>query len=161
MIKVTHGLLAIMIGIGATSSVLHATEFNNRNNAGAVFVMTNDAGKNRSSHLSAAPMALSAIAPLTKRTVGAAEARLIHSNPRAHSRSVKIAHFFCCQRRQYSVSFFSVHKALLTFLNKAPSGGAQPSAVAEHGGLEPPDQRSSQRVRIETRESNMRRKHLQ
>src|SRR3984885_8829513 len=47
MIKVTRGLLAIMIGIGATSSVLHAAEFNDKDNAGAVFVMTNDADKNQ------------------------------------------------------------------------------------------------------------------
>jgi hypothetical protein len=34
-----------------------------------------------------------------------------------------------------NVSIFSVHKAALTFLNKTASGGAQPSAIAESGGL--------------------------
>ena len=47
MVKVTLGLLAIMTGIGATASVLHAAQFNNKDNAGAVFVMTNNADQNQ------------------------------------------------------------------------------------------------------------------
>jgi 6-phosphogluconolactonase (cycloisomerase 2 family) len=136
MIKVTHGLLAIMIGIGATSSVLHATEFNNRNNAGAVFVMTNDAGKNQ----------VIAFERSTNGTLGESTSYDTHgrgsggtTDPLESQGSLTLSQdhslLFAVNAGSGSVSVFSVHKALLTFLNKAPSGGAQPSAVAEHGGL--------------------------
>ena len=136
MIKVTHGLLAIMIGIGATSSVLHATEFNNRDNAGAVFVMTNDAGKNQ----------VIAFERSTNGTLGESTSYDTHgrgsggtTDPLESQGSLTLSQdhslLFAVNAGSGSVSVFSVHKALLTFLNKAPSGGAQPSAVAEHGGL--------------------------
>ena len=136
MIKVTHCLLAIMIGIGATSSVLHATEFNNRDNAGAVFVMTNDAGKNQ----------VIAFERNTNGTLGESTSYDTHgrgsggtTDPLESQGSLTLSQdhslLFAVNAGSGSVSVFSVHKALLTFLNKAPSGGAQPSAVAEHGGL--------------------------
>ena len=136
MVKVTHGLLAIMIGIGATSSVLHATEFNNRDNAGAVFVMTNDAGKNQ----------VIAFERSTNGTLGESTSYDTHgrgsggtTDPLESQGSLTLSQdhslLFAVNAGSGSVSVFSVHKALLTFLNKAPSGGAQPSAVAEHGGL--------------------------
>jgi len=136
MIKVTHGLLAIMIGIGATSSVLHATEFNNRDNAGAVFVMTNDAGKNQ----------VIAFERSTNGTLGESTSYDTHgrgsggtTDPLESQGSLTLSQdhslLFAVNAGSGSVSVFSVHKALLTFLNKAPSGGAQPSAVAAHGGL--------------------------
>lgn len=136
MIKVTHCLLAIMIGIGATSSVLHATEFNNRDNAGAVFVMTNDAGKNQ----------VIAFERSTNGTLGESTSYDTHgrgsggtTDPLESQGSLTLSQdhslLFAVNAGSGSVSVFSVHKALLTFLNKAPSGGAQPSAVAEHGGL--------------------------
>jgi 6-phosphogluconolactonase len=136
MIKVTHGLLAIMIGIGATSSVLHATEFNNRDTAGAVFVMTNDAGKNQ----------VIAFERSTNGALGESTSYDTHgrgsggtTDPLESQGSLTLSQdhslLFAVNAGSGSVSVFSVHKARLTFLNKAPSGGAQPSAVAEHGGL--------------------------
>jgi 6-phosphogluconolactonase len=44
MIRINRRLLMIMMGIGITSPILANAQF--RNNPGAVFVMTNDAGKN-------------------------------------------------------------------------------------------------------------------
>jgi 6-phosphogluconolactonase len=136
MIKITHGLLAIMIGIGATSSVLHAAESNNKDNAGAVFVMTNDAGKNQ----------VIAFERSANGTLGDSTAYDTHgrgsggtTDPLESQGSLTLSQdhslLFAVNASSGSVSVFSVHKALLTFLNKAPSGGAQPSAVAEHGGL--------------------------
>lgn len=136
MIKITHGLLAIMIGIGATSSVLHAAESNNKDNAGAVFVMTNDAGKNQ----------VIAFERGANGTLGDSTAYDTHgrgsggtTDPLESQGSLTLSQdhslLFAVNAGSGSVSVFSLHKALLTFLNKAPSGGAQPSAVAEHGGL--------------------------
>lgn len=136
MIKITHGLLMIMIGIGSTSSVLHAVEVNNKNDAGTVFVMTNDAGKNQ----------VIAFERSADGTLGDSTSYDTHgrgsggtTDPLESQGSLTLSQdhslLFAVNAGSGSVSIFNVHKSLLTFLNKVPSGGAQPSAVAEHNGL--------------------------
>jgi 6-phosphogluconolactonase len=136
MIKVTRGLLAIMIGIGATSSVLHAAEFNDKDNAGAVFVMTNDADKNQ----------VVAFERSVNGTLGESVSYDTHgrgsggiTDPLESQGSLTLSQdhsvLFVVNAGSGDVSAFSVNKARLTLLDKTPSGGAQPSAVAENGGL--------------------------
>lgn len=136
MNKIPRGLLVIMIGIGATSSVLHAAEVNNKNNAGAVFVMSNDAGKNQ----------VIAFDRSADGTLGQSTSYDAHgrgsggtTDPLESQGSLTLSQdhslLFAVNAGSGDVSVFKVHKADLSFLNETPSGGAQPSAVAEHGGL--------------------------
>jgi 6-phosphogluconolactonase len=136
MFKVTRGLLMIMIGIGATSSVLHAAELDNRDNAGAVFVMTNNADKNQ-----VVAFERNADGTLGESTSYDTNGRGSGgiTDPLESQGSLTLSQdhslLFAVNAGSGSVSVFSVHKSRLTFLDKAPSGGAQPSAVAESGGL--------------------------
>jgi 6-phosphogluconolactonase (cycloisomerase 2 family) len=134
--KVTRGLLMIMIGIGATSPVLHAADLNNRDNAGAVFVMTNAADKNEVIAFERGPNG----------NLGESNSYNTHgrgsggiTDPLESQGSLTLSQdhsvLFAVNPGSGDVSVFRVHNANLTFLNKTPSGGAQPSAVAEHGGL--------------------------
>jgi hypothetical protein len=85
--KVTRGLLMIMIGIGATSPILHAADLNNnRDNAGAVFVMTNAAGKNEVIAFGRGPNGNLGESNSYDTHGRGAEALPTHSNPRGRSR---------------------------------------------------------------------------
>lgn len=135
--KVTRGLLMIMIGIGATSPVLHAADpNNNRDNAGAVFVMTNAADRNEVIAFGRGPNG----------NLGESNSYDTHgrgsggiTDPLESQGSLTLSQdhslLFAVNAGSGDVSVFRVHTANLTFLNNTPSGGAQPSAVAEHGGL--------------------------
>lgn len=136
MNRVTRGLLMIMIGIGASSPILHAADLNNRDNAGAVFVMTNAADKNE----------VIAFERGANGTLGESISYDTHgrgsggtTDPLESQGSLTLSQddsfLFAVNAGSGDVSVFGVHKANLTFLSKTASGGAQPSAVAEHGGL--------------------------
>jgi 6-phosphogluconolactonase (cycloisomerase 2 family) len=136
MNKVTRGLSMIMIGIGAMSPVLHAADLNNRDNAGAVFVMTNDADKNEVIAFERGPNG-NLGESISYETHGRGSGGITDPLESQGSLTLSQDHslLFAVNAGSGDVSAFSVHKAFLTFLNKTPSGGAQPSAVAEHGGL--------------------------
>jgi 6-phosphogluconolactonase (cycloisomerase 2 family) len=124
----------IMVGIGAASPILCAAEPNN--NAGAVFVMTNDAMKNEViSYERAANGTLSEGG--TYDTYGRGSGGITDPLESQGSLTLSQDHslLFAVNAGSGTVSVFSVHKAELTFLNKTASEGVQPSAVAENGAL--------------------------
>jgi 6-phosphogluconolactonase len=134
MMRVARGLLMIMVGIGAASPILYAAE--SGNNAGAVFVMTNDAKKNQViSYERAADGTLTEGGTYDTNGRGSGGT----TDPLESQGSLTLSQdhslLFAVNAGSGTVSVFSVHKAKLTFLNKTASGGAQPSAVAESNNL--------------------------
>ncbi len=93
--------------------------------------------KTKSSPSNAPPTVLSATASPTIPTAAAAEASPILSNPRAPSLSASDhSLLFAVNAGSGDVTVFNVHKSgTLSFLSNTPSGGAQPSAIAEFNGL--------------------------
>jgi 6-phosphogluconolactonase len=134
MRRVTQGLLMVMVGVGAVSPILSAAQ--SKNNAGAVFVMTNAANKNEVISFERA-----ANGTLTEAgrfdTNGRGSGGL--SDPLESQGSLTLSQdhslLFAVNAGSGNVSVFSVHKSELTLLNKTASDGSQPSAVAERGGL--------------------------
>jgi 6-phosphogluconolactonase len=124
----------VMVGVGAVSPILSAAQ--SKNNAGAVFVMTNAANKNEVISFERA-----ANGTLTEAgrfdTNGRGSGGL--SDPLESQGSLTLSQdhslLFAVNAGSGNVSVFSVHKSELTLLNKTASGGSQPSAVAERGGL--------------------------
>lgn len=136
MKRVTPGLLMIMIGIGASSPVLHAGDVDHTDNAGAVFVMTNAADTNQ----------VIAFERAANGTLGESISYDTHgrgsggtTDPLESQGSLTLSQdhslLFAVNAGSGDISVFSVHNASLTLLNRTPSEGAQPSAIAEHNGL--------------------------
>ena len=133
MSRVTRSLLMMMVGIGAATPVLCAAQ---GNNTGAVFIMTNDATKNQViAYERAANGTLSE--PVYYDTNGRGSGGTTDPLESQGSLTLSQDHslLFAVNAGSGTVTVFSVHKANLTFLNKTPSEGAQPSAIAENGGL--------------------------
>ena len=134
MNRVTRGLLMIMVGIGAASPVLCAAQ--NEAKPGAVFVMTNAADKNEVIAFERAAngtLGDSVSYDTNGRGSGGVTDPLESQGSLTLSQDHSL--LFAVNAGSGNVSVFSVHKAALTFLNKTASGGAQPSAIAEYGGL--------------------------
>lgn len=104
--------------------------------SGAVFVMTNDAAKNQViAYDRAADGSLGEATPYDTNGRGSGGT----TDPLESQGSLTLSQdhslLFAVSAGSGDVSVFSVHEANLTLLSKTPSGGAQPSAIAEHGGL--------------------------
>jgi 6-phosphogluconolactonase len=124
----------IMVGIGAASPVLCAAQ--NEAKSGAVFVMTNAADKNEVIAFERAAngtLGNSVSYDTNGRGSGGVTDPLESQGSLTLSQDHSL--LFAVNAGSGNVSVFSVHKAALTFLNKTASGGAQPSAIAESGGL--------------------------
>jgi 6-phosphogluconolactonase len=134
MNKVTRGLFMIMVGIGAASPILCAAESNN--SAGAVFVMTNAADKNQViafERTANGTLGENISYDTQGRGSGGTTDPLESQGSLTLSQDQSL--LFAVNAGSGDISVFSVHKAALTLLNKTASGGAQPSAIAEHNGL--------------------------
>ncbi len=104
--------------------------------AGAVFVMTNAADKNEIIAFERNPMEVFTMRAAMRRAEGAAAVLPIHCNPRA-SLILSQDHslLFAVNAGSGTVSVLRVRHAALTFVDKAPSGGAEPVAVAQWNDL--------------------------
>jgi len=131
MLKVTRSLLLLAVGVGAAYPTLASAQ-----STGAVFVMTNAADKNE---VIAYPRAANGTLgdSVSYDTNGRGSGGTTDPLESQGSLTLSQDHslLFAVNAGSGNVSVFSVHKANLTFLNKTPSGGAQPSAIAENGGL--------------------------
>jgi 6-phosphogluconolactonase len=134
MIRVTRGLLMVLAGIAAVSPIPGVAQ--HEKEAGAVFVMTNAADKNEViAYKRAANGTLSYSAAY--KTGGRGSGGV--NDPLESQGSLTLSQdhslLFAVNAGSGNVSVFHVHNAVLTLLNKVPSGGSQPVAVAENGGL--------------------------
>jgi 6-phosphogluconolactonase len=131
MLKVTRSFLLLAVGVGAACPTLASAQ-----STGAVFVMTNAADKNE---VIAYPRAANGTLgdSVSYDTNGRGSGGTTDPLESQGSLTLSQDHslLFAVNAGSGSVSVFSVHKSNLTFLNKTPSGGAQPSAIAENGGL--------------------------
>jgi 6-phosphogluconolactonase len=129
MLKVNRTLAMLVVGAGLASPLLAQS-------TGAVFVMTNAADKNQVIAFDRA-----ANGTLTEQTAYDTDGRGSGgtTDPLESQGSLTLSQdhslLFAVNAGSGNVSVFSVHKSNLTFLNKTPSGGAQPSAIAENAGL--------------------------
>lgn len=134
MIRVTRGLLMVIVGIAAVSPIPGVAQ--HEKEAGAVFLMTNAADKNEIiAYKRAANGTLSYGA--TYNTGGRGSGGV--NDPLESQGSLILSQdhsiLFAVNAGSGNVSVFSVHNADLTLLNKVPSGGSQPVAVAENKSL--------------------------
>jgi 6-phosphogluconolactonase (cycloisomerase 2 family) len=134
MLKVTRGLLMFAVGVGAAFPTLASAQ--SKNSTGAVFVMTNAANENE----------VIAFERNANGALGESVSYDTHgrgsggvTDPLESQGSLTLSQdhslLFAVNAGSGDVTVFNVHKAALDFLSKTPSGGAQPSAVAESGGL--------------------------
>src|SRR6202453_5482993 len=133
MNRVTRSLLMMMVGIGAASPILCAAQ---GNNAGAVFIMTNDATKNQViAYERAANGTLSE--PVYYDTNGRGSGGTTDPLESQGSLTLSQDHslLFAVNAGSGTVSVFSVHGSQLSLVDKAISGGSEPNAVAQHGNL--------------------------
>src|SRR5579863_3309724 len=134
MLRVTRGLLIAIVGIGAVSPILHAAQSSSQ--PGAVFVQTNAADHNK-------VIAFERASNGTLSNVGEFDTDGRGSggvnDPLESQGSVTLSHdhslLFAVNAGSGNISVFAVHHALLTLLDKVPSGGSQPVAVAQHNNL--------------------------
>jgi 6-phosphogluconolactonase len=134
MIRVTRSLLMVMAGIGIASPILGIAQ--HEKEAGAVFVMTNAADKNEVIAYQRAAngtLTYSAAYNTGGRGSGGVNDPLESQGSLTLSQDHSI--LFAVNAGSGNVSVFNVHNAVLTLLNKVPSGGSQPVAVAENAGL--------------------------
>lgn len=134
MLNVTRSLLLFAVGVGAASTTLASAQ---PNNTGAVFVMTNAADKNE----------VIAFERTANGTLGESVSYDTHgrgsggiTDPLESQGSLTLSQdhslLFAVNAGSGSITVFNVHKnGALNFLSKTPSGGAQPSAVTQFGGL--------------------------
>jgi 6-phosphogluconolactonase (cycloisomerase 2 family) len=104
--------------------------------SGAVFVMSNDAAKNQViAYDRAADGSLGEATPYDTNGRGSGGT----TDPLESQGSLTLSQdhslLFAVNAGSGDVSVFSVHRSNLNLLNRTPSGGAQPSAIAEHNGL--------------------------
>jgi 6-phosphogluconolactonase len=134
MLKVTRSLLMFAVGVGAAFPTLSSAQ--SKNATGAVFVMTNAANENE----------VIAFERAANGTLGESVTYDTHgrgsggiTDPLESQGSLTLSQdhslLFAVNAGSGDVTVFNVHKAALDFLSKTPSGGAQPSAVAESRGL--------------------------
>jgi 6-phosphogluconolactonase len=128
-------ILGISVFSSAQSSDISASG-RSAKGSGAVFVLTNNAAKNQViAYDRAADGSLGEATPYDTHGRGSGGT----TDPLESQGSLTLSQdhslLFAVNAGSGDVSVFSVHKANLTLLNKTPSGGAQPSAIAEHGGL--------------------------
>jgi 6-phosphogluconolactonase len=135
MLKVTRSLLMFAVGVGAAFPILASAQPNNA--SGAVFVMSNDASKNE----------VIAFERNANGTLGDSVSYDTHgrgsggtTDPLESQGSLTLSQdhslLFAVNAGSGNITVFNVHKsAALSFLSKTPSGGAQPSAIAQSGGL--------------------------
>jgi 6-phosphogluconolactonase len=133
MHRVTRGLLTIMVGIAVSSPIPSLAQ---PEKAGAVFVMTNAADSNQViAYARAADGALTYRA--TYDTQGRGSGGI--TDPLQSQGSLSLSQdnslLFVANAGSGTVSVFAVNHAHLAFLDKVPSGGSEPAAVAEHRGL--------------------------
>ena len=135
MLKVTRSLLMFAVGVGAACPTLASAQSNDT--AGAVFVMSNAASENE----------VIAFERSANGTLGESVSYDTHgrgsggiTDPLESQGSLTLSHdrslLFAVNAGSGDITVFNVHKSgALSFLSKTPSGGAQPSAVAEFNGL--------------------------
>jgi len=134
MLKVTRSLLMFAVGVGAAFPILASAQLNNA--TGAVFVMSNDASKNE----------VIAFERAANGTLGESVSYETHgrgsggiTDPLESQGSLTLSQdhslLFAVNAGSGDITVFNVHQAGLNFLSKTPSGGAQPSAIAESHGL--------------------------
>jgi 6-phosphogluconolactonase len=135
MLNVTRSLLILAVGVGAALPTLASAQPSNA--TGAVFVMTNDANKNEVILFERA----------ANGTLGDSVSYDTHgrgsggiTDPLESQGSLTLSQdhsfLFAVNAGSGSITVFNVHKnGALNFLSKTPSGGAQPSAIAEFRGL--------------------------
>ena len=135
MLKVTRSLLMFAVGVGAALPTLASAQ--SKDAAGAVFVMNNDANENE-------VIAFERGANGTLResvsydTHGRGSGGI--TDPLESQGSLTLSHdrslLLAVNAGSGDITIFNVHKSgALSFLSKTPSGGAQPSAIAEFNGL--------------------------
>src|SRR5438067_2633102 len=135
MLKVSRSLLMFAIGVGAALPTLAYAQ--SKDSVGAVFVMNNDASKNE----------VIAFERNTNGTLGDSVSYDTHgrgsggiTDPLESQGSLTLSRdhslLFAVNAGSGDVTVFNVHRSgALNFLSNTPSGGAQPSAVAEFNGL--------------------------
>jgi 6-phosphogluconolactonase len=133
--RVTRGLLIIIAGIGVAASPMLGIAEPQRG-AGAVFAMTNDASKNEViAYERAADGSLSN--GESYETGGRGSGGI--NDPLGSQGSLTLSQdrslLFAANAGSGNISVFSVRGAHLTLLNKVPSGGSSPVAVAEYQDL--------------------------
>jgi 6-phosphogluconolactonase (cycloisomerase 2 family) len=122
------------VGVGAAFPILASAQ--SKDASGAVFVMTNAANKNE----------VIAFERNANGTLGDSVSYETHgrgsggiTDPLESQGSLTLSRdqslLFAVNAGSGDITVFNVHKAALDFLSKTPSGGAQPSAIAESGGL--------------------------
>jgi 6-phosphogluconolactonase len=134
MVRVTRGLLMIMVGIGAASPVLCAAQHETK--SGAVFVMTNAAGKNQVLAFERATngtLTYSQTVDTEGRGSGGVNDPLESQGSLTLSQDHSL--LFAANAGSGTVSVFRVHGTDLDLADKVSSGGSQPVAVAELGNL--------------------------
>jgi 6-phosphogluconolactonase len=135
MLNVTRSLLIFAVGVSAALPTLASAQ--PKDAAGAVFVMTNAADKNEVIAFERNPNG----------TLGESVSYDTHgrgsggiTDPLESQGSLTLSQdhslLFAVNAGSGSITVFNVHKnGALNFLSKTPSGGAQPSAIAESHGL--------------------------
>lgn len=134
MIGVSRSMLMVMVGIGAASPFLSAAPL--KGNAGAVYVMTNDANKNEViAYERDAEGKLSD--EVRYDTDGRGSGGTTDPLEAQGSLTLSQDHsvLFAVNAGSGNVSVFQVRKSGLLLLGKKASGGSQPVAVAEHQNL--------------------------
>jgi 6-phosphogluconolactonase len=132
--KVTRYLLMIVVGIGAASPILGFAQRDKE--SGAVFVMTNAADRNEViafKRASNGTLAYESQYSTGGRGSGGVNDPLEAQGSLTLSQDHSL--LFAVNAGSGNVSVFSVRGADLTLLSKVPSGGTEPVAVAENGGL--------------------------
>jgi 6-phosphogluconolactonase len=134
MIGISRSMLMVMVGIGAASPFLSAAPL--KGNAGAVYVMTNDANKNEViAYERDAEGKLSD--EVRYDTDGRGSGGTTDPLEAQGSLTLSQDHsvLFAVNAGSGNVSVFQVRKSGLLLLGKKASGGSQPVAVAEHQNL--------------------------
>lgn len=134
MTGITRSLLMIVVGVGAASPILAVAK--QGNDAGAVFVMTNAADKNEViafKRASNGSLEWSSEYETGGRGTGGVNDPLEAQGSLTLSQDHSL--LFAVNAGSGNISTFSVRGATLTLVSKTPSGGSQPVAVAENGGL--------------------------
>jgi 6-phosphogluconolactonase len=134
MVRVTRGLLMIMVGIGAASPVLCAAQHEGK--SGAVFVMTNAADKNQVLAFERAAngtLTYSQTVDTEGRGSGGVNDPLESQGSLTLSQDHSL--LFAANAGSGTVSVFHVHGTDLDLADKVRSGGSQPVAVAELGNV--------------------------
>ncbi|MCU1226583.1 MAG: Lactonase, 7-bladed beta propeller [Edaphobacter sp.] len=133
MIRVTRGLLMIMVGIGAASPIVSAAEANNK--AGAVFVMTNDTVKNE---VLAYQRLFDGRLTLKERFITGGRGSGGATDPLQSQGSLTLSQdhnlLFAINSGSGTISSFHLLGELPVLVDQEPTGGSEPVAVAEHNG---------------------------